>query len=85
MARTLRSNGQIALCDGIIEARKAAGLGQADMARRLRCQQSLVACLESGQRRIDVVEFIVLSRAIGFDPYLLLAIVAAATPPDHRI
>jgi len=55
------------------------------MARRLRCQQSLVARLESGQRRIDVVEFIVLSRAIGFDPYLLLAIVAAATPPDHRI
>lgn len=85
MARTLRSNGQIALCGAMIEARKRAGLRQKDLARLLRCQQSLVARFESGQRRIDVVEFLVLSRTMGCDPYVLLAIVEAAIEPDHRI
>ena len=40
---------------------------------------------ESGQRRVDVVELVVLARAIGFDPFEVLAIVEAATEPDHRI
>jgi len=52
---------------------------------RLRCHQSLIARLESGQRRVDVVELVVLARAIGFDPYEVLGIVEAATEPDHRI
>jgi transcriptional regulator with XRE-family HTH domain len=55
------------------------------LADRLRCHQSLIARLESGQRRVDVVELVVLARAIGFDPFEVLAIVEAATEPDHRI
>ncbi|MCI5040321.1 MAG: helix-turn-helix transcriptional regulator [Donghicola eburneus] len=55
------------------------------MADRLDCHQSLVARIESGQRRIDVVEFIVLSRALGFELSEVLAIVEAATEPDHKI
>ena len=39
----------------------------------------------NGQRRVDVVELVVLARAIGFDPFEVLAIVEAATEPDHRI
>jgi hypothetical protein len=44
-----------------------------------------VARIESGERRIDVVELVVLARAIGFDPFDVLAIVEAATEPDHKI
>jgi|TARA_B100000446_G_scaffold164322_1_gene165904 ribosome-binding protein aMBF1 (putative translation factor) len=69
----------------LVEARNRAGLGQKDLADRLDCHQSLVARIESGQRRIDVVEFIVLSRALGFDLSEVLAIVEAATEPDHKI
>ncbi len=75
----------MALCQALVDARNAAGLSQDDLADRLKCHQSLVARLESGQRRIDVVELVVLSRAIGFDASALLAIVEAATEPDHRI
>ena len=85
MANTIRSKGQEALCQALVDARKNAGLGQDDLADRLKCHQSLVARLESGERRIDVVELVVLARAIGFDPFDVLAIVEAATEPDHRI
>ncbi len=85
MAKTIRSKGQLALCQALVDARKSAGLGQDDLADRLKCHQSLVARIESGERRIDVVELVVLARAIGFDPFDVLAIVEAATEPDHRI
>ena len=85
MAKTIRSKGQVALCQALVDARVKAGLGQKDLADRLRCHQSLIARLESGQRRVDVVELVVLARVIGFDPFEVLAIVEAATEPDHRI
>jgi ribosome-binding protein aMBF1 (putative translation factor) len=85
VAKTIRTNGQLALVRALVDARKSAGLGQDDLADRLKCHQSLVARLESGERRVDVVELVVLARAIGFDPFEVLAIVEAATEPDHRI
>ena len=85
MAKTIRSTGQVALCQALVDARIKAGLGQAELATKLRCHQSFIARLESGQRRVDVVELVVLARAIGFDPSEVLAIVEAATEPDHRI
>tara|TARA_Y100000815_G_scaffold114922_1_gene103828 strand:+ start:236 stop:400 length:165 start_codon:yes stop_codon:yes gene_type:complete len=41
---------------------------QTDPARRLGEYQSFVARLESGQRRIDVVELIELAEILEFDP-----------------
>jgi transcriptional regulator with XRE-family HTH domain len=78
VAKTIRSTGQVALCQALVDARIKAGLGQEDLAVKLKCHQSLVARIESGQRRV-------LARAIGFDPFDVLAIVEAATEPDHRI
>lgn len=85
MTKTIRSTGHMALCEALIDARKAAGLTQAGMAERLKCHQSLVARIESGERRIDVVELVVLARAIGVVPSMILEQVVDATEPDHRI
>lgn len=52
----------------IVAARKAAGLTQVDVAARLKQHQSYVSKYESGVRRLDVVEFLTVARAIGFDP-----------------
>jgi len=59
---------QKALARFIADQRKAAGLTQAQVAKKLRRYQSFVANIESGQRRLDVVELVELARAIGFDP-----------------
>lgn len=52
--------------------RKKAGLTQAMLAKKLRRPQSFVSKYERGDRRLDVVEFIEVAQAIGFDPHEFL-------------
>ncbi|WP_349510047.1 transcriptional regulator [Bradyrhizobium sp. AT1] len=42
------------------------------MAKKLRKPQSFVAKYEGGERRLDVIEFIVIAEALGADPIKLL-------------
>lgn len=72
LAKSIHSDGQIAFCELMVAARKKAGLTQQALARRLRKPQSFVAKYEGGERRIDVVEFVVICRAMGVDPRKLL-------------
>ncbi len=67
MGKTLGSVRHKALVDLIVSKREAAGLTQAQLAEKLDEYQSFVARLESGQRRIDVIEFIEIARVLGFD------------------
>jgi transcriptional regulator with XRE-family HTH domain len=53
-------------------AREAAGLTQIELATRLRKPQSVVSKVESGERRLDVVEFLQWAEAVGFDPHELI-------------
>ncbi|KGM46648.1 helix-turn-helix domain-containing protein [Pseudooceanicola atlanticus] len=85
MAKTIRRSGNEALRDALIAARKSTGLTQAELASRLRCHQTFVARVESGERRIDVIELIVLARAFGEDASIFLTAAEEATEPDHRI
>jgi len=48
-------------------AREKAGLTQQQLADRLGKPQSYVAKYEGGERRIDVIEFISIARALNFD------------------
>jgi transcriptional regulator with XRE-family HTH domain len=82
---TIRSPGQQALCKKIISERQAAGLTQSDLAKKLRCHQSMIARFESGERRIDVVELIVLCRAIGCNAEDVLSAVDGFVSPEHRL
>lgn len=61
-----------ALLSRITQARKEAGITQAGLAEQLGRPQSFVSKIESGERRIDVVEFLQVAHLIGFDPCALL-------------
>jgi transcriptional regulator with XRE-family HTH domain len=45
---------------------------QAELAKRLGRHQSFVSTYESGQRRVDVVEFASICEAVGVRPSVLL-------------
>ena len=68
MSRTIHSPEHQALRELLIAARKSAGLTQEQVARRLGRQQSFVAKYEGGERRLDVIEFIAVARALDQDP-----------------
>lgn len=52
----------------LVMARESAGLTQTGLAGRLRKPQSYVSKYERGERRLDIVEFIDITRALGVDP-----------------
>ena len=72
IGKSVHSSDQAAFCELMIGARKAAGLTQHALARRLKKPQSFVAKYEGGERRVDVVEFITIARALDVDPLKLM-------------
>lgn len=52
----------------LTEARRQSGLTQAELAQRVGKDQTFVSIVERGQRRVDVLEFVDLARAMGRDP-----------------
>src|SRR3954469_21506581 len=73
IGKSIHSTDQAAFCELMVGARKAAGLTQRALAVRLKKPQSFVAKYEGGERRLDVVEFIRISRALEADPLKLMA------------
>ena len=76
MVKTLRTERHKALIELLIEKREAAGLTQTELAAKLGEYQSFVARLESGQRRVDVVEFLELAELLNFDPAIAIRQIA---------
>lgn len=62
----------------IREARTSQKLSQREVARRLGKPVSFVNKIELLERRLDIVEFVVLARALGLDPHKLLGQVLPA-------
>jgi ribosome-binding protein aMBF1 (putative translation factor) len=57
----------------LIEARKTAGLTQANLSQRLHRPQSFVSKYERGERRLDVIEFGEVAKGLDVDPVKFLA------------
>jgi DNA-binding XRE family transcriptional regulator len=55
-----------------VSARRDADVTQQELGKRLGQRQTVISKIETMERRIDVAEFVLLCRAIGADPYLLL-------------
>jgi transcriptional regulator with XRE-family HTH domain len=72
IGKSVHSPDHAAFCELMVGARKAAGLTQHALALRLKKPQSFVAKYEGGERRLDVVEFIMIARALGAEPLKLM-------------
>ena len=57
----------------LAQARKAQSMSSADLAAKLGFAEDFVAEYEGGHWRLDPAEYIFIARALGVDPYELLA------------
>lgn len=71
MQKTLTSAEYARLIGLLVAAREKAGIRQRALAEALNVPQSFVAKYEGGERRLDVIEFIAITRALGADPVKL--------------
>lgn len=78
MTRTLHTKPYAKLVEILVEARRAHGLTQQQVAARLGKPQSYVAKIERRERRLDVIEFIALAHALNSDPADLFSEITVA-------
>ena len=77
MQKTLKSPEYARLIELLVAVRNAADVRQQALAKKLGRPQSFIAKYEGGERRIDVIEFIAIARALGADPVKLFRDFAA--------
>lgn len=75
--KSLRTPDHVRLTASLVAAREKAGLTQQQLADRLKKPQSFVAKYEGGERRLDVIEFIAIAHAVGFDAARMIRELAA--------
>jgi DNA-binding transcriptional regulator YiaG len=72
LTKSLHSPEYTAFCKLLVAARHKSGMTQAAVARSLKRPQSFVAKYEAGERRLDLIEFIGVARAIDADTIKIL-------------
>lgn len=75
--RALNSTTYKKLRAALTTARSRAGMTQTELAEKLRRPQSFVSKYESGDRHLDVVEFVEVCEALDVSPVTLLGEVLA--------
>lgn len=58
----------------LVQARKDAGLTQAELGKRIGQRQTFVSKFELGERRLDMAEFVMICRVVGADPHELIRV-----------
>ena len=66
----------------LVATRRAKGVSQVELAARLGATQQLVSRIERGDRRVDVVEYYAILRALGSDPGEAFVNLIAKLPPS---
>lgn len=68
MPKSVFTEAYASLLATLVALRKEKGLTQVQLSKRLGKPQPFVSYVERGERRIDVIEFCVIVRALGAEP-----------------
>jgi transcriptional regulator with XRE-family HTH domain len=68
MPKSVFTEAYASLLEILVSLRKTKGISQVQLSRKLGKPQPFVSYIERGERRIDVIEFCVIVRALGEDP-----------------
>ncbi len=70
--KTIHAKEHVALRELLKKQREKMGLTQRDLGERLQVHHTLIGKVETGDRRLDVIEFIDYCKALEVDPCLIL-------------
>lgn len=73
MPKSVFTNAHARVVDVLKAAREKSRLSQTALAERIGKRQTYISLIEQSQRRVDVLEFYALARAMGADPVELYA------------
>lgn len=80
MPRSVFTDAYTAFRDALVAVRKDAGVTQIELAERLGKPQQFVSKYERGDRRVDLIEFVAVCRALRVDPKETFALVLRRLP-----
>src|SRR4051812_39919149 len=84
MQKSLKSAEYARLIAMLVAVREKAGIRQQPLAEKLGKPQSFIAKYEGGERRIDLIEFVAIARALDADPNKpFREFLAGETPPKQ--
>ncbi|HAS83752.1 MAG TPA: XRE family transcriptional regulator [Verrucomicrobia bacterium] len=78
MKKSIHSTEYEAICRKLLEMRRLAGMTQQQLADALAREQSFVWRIENGERRLDLLEFFWVCRALGQDARAVYSELASA-------
>ena len=85
MSKSAFSDAHQILVEQLTAARKQSGMKQEELAALVGKDQSYISNIERGQRRVDVIEFIALVRAMDADPLTVFVQVVTKAPKSITI
>ena len=85
MPKSVFSDAYAAFLDVLISARKEAKMTQVELAAALGRPQPFISYIESGERRVDVIEFCAIAKALGLAPTALFERVVVRLPEQMDI
>ena len=85
MSKSAFSDAHQILVEHLTAARIQSGIKQADLAALIGKNQSYISNIERGQRRVDLLEFYALSKAMRVDPAALAQEIFARFPNEVTI
>lgn len=85
MVKSVHTDAYACMIAALVRRRKARGVTQAELAKRLGKAQPFISEIETRERRLDLLEFYAIARALGVDPQALFAEVITGLPEAVNI
>lgn len=82
MPKSVYSEAYTTMVGVLVQCRQQNGVTQVELAERLKKPQSFISKIEQRQRRVDVIEFCAIARALGVDPSILFGDLMRALPGE---
>lgn len=68
MPKSVFTDAYASLLETLVALRKKKGVTQVELSKRLGKPQPFISYIERGERRVDIIEFYAIARALGADP-----------------